>query len=88
MDDGNSGSIIGDKINNRNINLSNNIKKIIYKAGFLISKASLAFPWLKKAFTKTPILYHFNSKYYIMIETDTSGYTISGVLSQLTTKRA
>ena len=54
---------------------------------FLISKASLAFTWLKKAFTKAPILYHFDPKRHIQIETDASNYAIEGVLSQLTTEK-
>ena len=52
--------------------------------GFLIPKARLAFNKLRKAFTKAPILQHFNPKYYIWIQTDASGYVIGKVLSQLT----
>ena len=39
---------------------------------------------LRQAFTKAPILRHFDIKYHIRIETDASGYAIGGVLSQLT----
>ncbi len=35
-------------------------------------------------FVKSPILNHFNLKCHIQIKTDTSGYTISKILSQLT----
>ena len=34
-------------------------------------------------FIKVPILYHFDSERHMRIETDVSGYTISGVFSQL-----
>ena len=39
---------------------------------------------MRQVFTKIPILQNFDLKYYIQIETDTSGYAISEVLSQLT----
>ena len=42
------------------------------------------FTKLRQAFLKAPILYHFDPEYHIRIETDISGYTIGGVLSQLT----
>ena len=51
---------------------------------YLTLKARLAFNKLKKAFTKTPILQHFDPECYIRIESDTSGYVIGRVLSQLT----
>lgn len=35
-------------------------------------------------FVKTLILNHFDSEYYICIKTDTSGYAISEIFSQLT----
>ena len=50
--------------------------------GYLTSKARLAFTKLRKAFTKAPILRHFDPECHIWIETDTSGYAIGGVLSQ------
>ena len=53
-------------------------------AGYLTLEARLAFTQLRKAFTKAPILQHFDSECHIRIETDASGYAISGVLSQLT----
>ena len=49
---------------------------------FLIPKARLAFNCLWLAFTEAPILWHFDLKCHIQIETDVSGYAISGVLSQ------
>ena len=51
--------------------------------GYLILKARLAFTQLRKAFTKARIFQHFDLECHILIETDTSGYAISGVLSQL-----
>ena len=51
--------------------------------GYLTSKARLAFTQLRKAFTKAPILQHFDPECHIRIETDASGYAIGGVLSQL-----
>ena len=52
--------------------------------GYLTPDAKRAFTQLRQAFTKAPILRHFDPKCHIRIETDTSGYTIGGVLSQLT----
>ena len=51
--------------------------------GFFTPKTRLAFTQLRQAFVKAPILYHFHPKSYIRNETDTSGYAIGGVLSQL-----
>ena len=51
---------------------------------FFTLKVKLAFTKLKQVFFKAPIFYHFNPERHIQIETDTSGYTISAVLSQLT----
>ena len=51
---------------------------------FLTPKAKMAFNYLKLAFIKALILWYFDLKYYIQIETDVSGYVMSGMLSQLT----
>ena len=51
---------------------------------YLILGAKLPFIQLRQAFTKAPIVWHFDSEYHIRIETDTSGYAIGRVLSQLT----
>ena len=51
---------------------------------FLISKAKLAFLWLRQAFIEAPILHYFDPERYIRIETDAFGYAIGGILSQLT----
>ena len=51
---------------------------------YLTPGAKKAFNQLRQAFTKAPILRHFDPECHIRIETDASGYTIGGVLSQLT----
>ena len=51
---------------------------------FLTFKAKEAFNRLRQAFTKAPILQHFDPECHIQIETDASGYAIGGVPSQLT----
>ena len=50
---------------------------------YLTPKAREAFTQLKQAFTKTPILQHFDSECHIRIETNASSYAIGRVLSQL-----
>ena len=50
---------------------------------FLTPEARSAFNRLRLAFTKAPILQHFDPECHIRIETDASGYAIGGVLSQL-----
>ncbi len=51
---------------------------------FLIADARRAFTDLRQAFIEAPILNHFDPEHHIRIETDTSGYAIGGILSQLT----
>ena len=60
--------------------------KNLNRASYLTLKARLAFIQLKKAFTKAPILRHFDLECYIWIKTNVSGYAISGVLCQLSLK--
>ena len=50
---------------------------------FLTPGAREAFHQLRQAFTKASIPQHFNPKYHIRIGTNTLGYVIGGVLSQL-----
>lgn len=57
------------------------MKKMSSGVDFLISKARLTFTYLKKVFTKALILYYFNPKRHIQIETDDLSYAISGILS-------
>ncbi len=51
---------------------------------FLTPGAKEAFIHLRKAFTKAPILRHFDPECHIQIETDALGYVIGRVLSQIT----
>ena len=51
---------------------------------FLTPGTREAFNQLRQAFTKAPILRHFDPKCHVRNETDISSYTIGGVLSQLT----
>ena len=46
-------------------------------------KAREAFEHLKAAFTKAPLLRHFNPELRIRVETDASGFAISGIISHL-----
>ena len=52
--------------------------------GFLTSGARKAFTKLRQAFVKALILHHFDPERHFRVETNVSGYTIVGVLSQLT----
>ena len=47
------------------------------------SRLSFQTPKARSAFTKAPILWYFDPECHIWIETDASGYAISGMLSQL-----
>ena len=51
---------------------------------FLTLDAMTAFNCLWLAFTEAPILWYFDPECHIWIKTDTLGYAIGGVLSQLT----
>ena len=62
---------------------SNNLKE--HK--FLTSNAREVFNRLRQAFTKAPILRHFDLECHIRIETNVPGYAIGGVLSQLTSNQ-
>ena len=53
------------------------------RPSFLTSGARESFNCLRPAFIKAPILWHFNPKYQIWIETNVLGYAIGGMLSQL-----
>ena len=50
---------------------------------FLTLEAKSTFNRLRLAFTKAPILWHFDPKCHIWIKTNALGYAIDGVLSQL-----
>ena len=49
--------------------------------GYLTPDARQAFTQLRQAFTKAPILQHFDLECHIRIETDVSGYAIGGILN-------
>ena len=70
----------------RKTSKSKNLSKSKKTVGsdFLTPGAKLAFTELRQAFFKAPILHHFDPECPIRIETDASGYTIGGVLNQLT----
>ena len=53
------------------------------RPSFLTLETRSAFNRLRLAFTKALILRHFDPECHIWIETDASGYAISGVLSQI-----
>ena len=53
---------------------------------FLTPDARGAFNHLRLAFTKAPILWHFDPECHIWIEIDALGYAIGSVLSQLASK--
>ena len=59
-------------------------KNSVGATGYLTPGAKQAFTQLRQAFTKAPILWHFDPECYIQIETNASGYVIGEVLSQLT----
>ena len=63
---------------------SSKSKKTVGSSDFLTPGAKLGFTELRQAFLKAPILHHFDPERHIRIETDTSGYAIIEVLSQLT----
>lgn len=54
-----------------------------FKTGFSIPKAQKSFNNRQKLFTKVPIFHYFKPEHHIHIKTDTSGYAIGKVLSQL-----
>ena len=54
-----------------------------FKGPFTLTPQALAaFEGLKKAFTTAPVLVHYDPDALIRIETDASGFGISGILSQ------
>lgn len=55
-----------------------------FEMEFLIPGARLAFTKLRKAFNTALIMYHYDRKYHIWIQTNLSSYDISGIFSQVT----
>ena len=64
-------------------NLAKSKNLIIRAKRFLTFKAKVAFIQFRQAFTKVPIIQHFDLEGHIRTETNASSYTICGVLSQL-----
>ena len=83
----------GDKANGTVVNLSKKkkLRKLMHvpnigateKPNFLTLDAKKIYNHLRLAFIKAPILWYFDLKSHIQIETDASDYAIGGVLSQL-----
>ena len=86
-----NGEVVGDvrgKANETIRNLSRKLGRVpniraIGKSDFLTPDNKKAFNHLQLAFIKAPMLWHFDLESHIRIETDASGYAISGGLSQL-----
>ena len=68
-------------IKSKNHDFPPNSRNREVKTGFFIPKARLAFIHLRQAFIEALILYHFDPKCYIRIETNISGYAIGEILS-------
>ena len=84
-EDAEVGSIGGGNYEDKTVKRSPLTSKNLNGAtGYLTPKAKQAFTQLRQAFTKAPILRHFDPKCHIRIETVMSGYAIGEVLSQLT----
>ena len=73
----NGGEFEDDEIGKKVQKLSKS--KNLSKSDFFILRAKLVFTKLRQAFVKAPILYHFDPKRHIRIETGTSDYAIGGV---------
>ena len=80
------GGEVKDKEVGKKVQKCKNLSKSKKAVGldFLTLGAKLVFTELRQVFVKAPILHHFDLECYIHIKTDTSGYAIGGVLSQLT----
>ena len=73
-----SSEVGDDEVVKKSQNLSKSKKM---ESGFLTSGARKALTELRQMFIKALILHYLNPKRHIWVETDTSGYAISGVLS-------
>ena len=71
-----------DHISHTVSNIVSNFAKNV--SNYLTPDAKRAFDQLCQAFTKVPILQHFDLEQYIRVETNASGHAIGKVLSQLT----
>lgn len=97
---GGVGSKIGGEIGDKSIKNLSNVEKLAKstkidftktkssRADFLTLGAKKTFIYLQKAFIKVPIFYHLDIKHHIFIKTDTFGYAISRVISQITSDKS
>ena len=84
---------VGDRANKTVVNLSKNEKsrnstymsniRATRKPNFLTPNVKKTFNYLKLAFIKALILWHFDLENHTQIKIDASGYAIGGVLNQL-----
>ena len=58
----------------------------VEEPSFLTPNTRWAFTQLRQAFTKAPIFQHFDPEHNIRIKTNAFGYTIGGILSQMTSE--
>jgi len=65
------------------INLTSLLKKANLKNFVIDDKAHQEFNSLKTSFTTAPILRHFDSSLFTVVETDASDYALGAVLSQI-----
>ena len=76
---------IGDDCEDKTVKRSPLTSKNLNRpTSYLTPDAKRTFTQLRQAFTKAPILQHFDLECHIWIETNASSYAIRGVLSQLT----
>ena len=80
------GEVGDDETRKKGRQMSKNLSKSKKTGGsdFLTLRTRLAFTKLRQAFVKAPILYHFDPKRHIPVETNASGYAIDRILSHLT----
>ena len=75
---------VGKKVQKTSKSKNLSKSKTVGSLDFLTPRAKLVFTKLRQVFFKALILYHFDSKCHIRMETDVSGYAIGEVLNQLT----
>lgn len=62
-------------------NFSSKSTEQVFRSDFYISKTRLTFAKLRYVFVEVLIFYHFDSKFFIYIETNISNYVICKVLN-------
>ena len=84
-EDAEVGSIGGGDCKDKTVKRSPLASKNLNRAtGYLTLNAKQAFTQLRQAFTKAPIIRHFDPECHIQIKTNASGYAFGRVLNQLT----